>query len=87
MTTARSCATCANVDTALRGEDVVMECHLAPPQTMPDAPALPEVATVSVNGEEVELTEYAYAEPHRYPVVTETDWCAAYTPEEAPDGP
>lgn len=74
----RSCATCANVDITLRDEDVVMECHLSPPCTMPPAPALPEV-TVAVDDEPTELVEFAYAEPHRYPVVTETDWCSSYT--------
>ena len=50
----RSCATCANVDTTLRNDDLIMECHLAPPCTMPPAPALPEI-TATVDDEPTEL--------------------------------
>lgn len=69
----RSCATCDWVDTALRDGEVVLECHLSPPTTMPLAPPLPPVETET---ESVEVL--AFAEPHRYPVVTESDWCSEH---------
>lgn len=87
--TDRSCATCVWADATLRDGELVMECHLTPPTTMPPAPPLPD-ATVTVYEDEVfgdepvEAEVLAFAEPHRYPVVTDTDWCADHTPEETP---
>mgnify|MGYP003440281164 FL=1 len=78
--TGRSCDTYTWADTTLRDGELVMECHLNPPMTMPPAPEVPvDPAEEFPLGPDYDLggvTIEAFAEPHRYPVVTETDWCS-----------
>lgn len=82
--TDRSCSTCVWADTTLRDGELVLECHLTAPTTMPPAPPLPDATVTVDDGDPVEVEVMAFAEPHRYPVVTDTDWCADHTPEEIP---
>lgn len=73
--TGRSCDSCVWADTTLRDGELVMECHLNPPMTMPPAPELAADPDDYAEREGDVFIE-AFAEPHRYPVVTETDWCS-----------
>lgn len=79
MSDERGCGTCAWADTTIRDDELVMECHLNPPVTMPPAPEIPVDPEAGIwdgllAGDGVTIE--AFAEPHRYPVVTETDWCS-----------
>lgn len=73
-TAPRGCGTCAHADIAVRGDDVVRECHLLPPTTMPDDEEADPWGSVAATEPDDDFPSFAGM--HRYPVVTETDWCS-----------
>ena len=77
----KSCGTCAHSDLAVRDDGPIRECHLLPPMTMPDPPPVEvdDDFTEQYGGVDVELPEFET--PHRYPVVTDRDWCSHYKEE------